>query len=627
MQAGPIYRFGEWRLDAGQRLLFHKTELVPLAPKLLETLVLLIQHHGRIVEKEELISAIWPGTFVEDGSLLRNVSTLRKVLGDGESGSRFIETIPKRGYRFVAAVEVEPGAAESEAGSSHARAARIETRGPRRAVAAGLALAGALAVAGYFTWQRAQPATAAPVVAKRASLAVLPFQNLTGDAGQEYFADGLTEELITQISQMNPAGLGVIARTSSMKYKSAPKGVDEVGRDLGVDYVLEGSVRNEEGRVRISAQLIQVRDQTHLWAQNYDRDLRGVVALQDDVARAIAGQIHSALPAALPAKRRPATTSTEAHEAYLQGRYHWNTRSYAGLTKSLEYFRVAIEKDANYALAYSGIADAYNLLVDYYFMAGREGFPLGQAAARKALALDETLGQAHASLAFSKFEYDYDWAGAEREFRRAIELNPSYAVAHQWYARFLVTQGRFAEARVEARRTRELDPHSVSARINIGHVEYNSRNYEEAIREMKKLLQLEPQNPWAQVYLAMSYSEKGMHAEALEAAKTAKRIFGSGGSGFLEAYCLAHAGRKDAARPMLKRMKAIREKEHIDLIYLAGIHGALGEPDEAMALLEQAYAERSHVLGRLRVLPWLDPLREEPRFRALLQKMNLPPPQ
>jgi TolB-like protein/DNA-binding winged helix-turn-helix (wHTH) protein/Flp pilus assembly protein TadD len=600
---------------------------VPLPPKVIETLVVLLEQHGCIVEKEELLSRLWPDTFVEEGNVLRNVSTLRKALGDGEQGSHYIETIPKRGYRFIAKVEVISARAAAKttelASEEVARHAPAPARVARSIRTTAMVVVAALSLgAALLLWQREGPGPP-PVSASRLTLAVLPFQNLTGDPAQEYLTDGLTEELITQLSQIERGRLAVIARSSIMKYKTNSKDAAKVSRELRADYLLEGSMRMENGQVRINAQLIDARDQTHRWAQSYDRSLRGIVAMQQDVAGAIAREIQSELTGFAHALQRRNTTNQDAYDSYLKGRFHWNKRTEEGLNKGLGFFKAAVQTDPGFAPAYAGIADSFNMLVNHGLMAPADGFPRSMAAAQKALALDETLAEAHAALAFARFEFEYAWADAEKSFRRAIELNPSYSAAHQWHSRFLVAMGRFEEARIAGLRARDLDPLSPTPRINLGFIEYHARNYDQAIREVQHVLELDPAHPWAHIYMALAYSAKGMHKEALAAAEKAAPL-AQGRPSFLVAYCYAAEGRKSEAQQLLSYWVNRRKTEHVDPVFLAGIFAALGEKDKAFHMLEAGYTERSWLLPNVRVFPWLDSLRSDPRFQSLLRKMNFP---
>jgi len=350
-------------------------------------------------------------------------------------------------------------------------------------------------------------------------LAVLPFDNLTGDAAQDYFSDGLTEEMISQLGNLDPEHLGVIARTSVMRYKKNQYGVEQIGRELGVQYVLEGSVRRDGERVRISAQLIQVRDQTHLWARQYDRDLGNLLRLQSEIAQEIYDEIQLTLGKAQKRVTRSgqsgSTASYDTYDLYLKGRYFWNKRTEAGFRQAADYFHQAIAKDRGYAPAYAGLADTYALMSSWSLVPQNEFMPKARAAAVRALELDDNLAQAHTSLALIAENYDYDWQTAEKEFRRAIQLDPSYATAHQWYAEFLSYQGRFQEAFAESEFARRLDPLSLIIATDHGAIQYFSRQYERAIEESRSVLDMDPDFSRAYGFLIYSYVETGRFAEAL----------------------------------------------------------------------------------------------------------------
>lgn len=610
------YEFGPYRLDSEQMLLMRNGEVVSLPPKDLEMLLVLVENPGQVVKKADLMQRLWPDTFVEEANLTRHVANLRQALAEDGTAASYIETVPKRGYRFVAPIHVVGYGTAATHTSTPAVAPRPSTA---RRVGV-LAAAIAVAVVGWLVWRTLVPGPA--VRAGRVMIVVLPFENLSGNPDQEYFADGLTEEMITQLAVLEPAQVGVIARASSMKYKQARKSVAEIGRELGVDYVLEGSVRNDRGQVRISAQLIEVRDQTHIWAQNYDSSLSGVIALQDDAATAIAREVQLRIVSPVLAARRRTPTNAQAYEAYLKGRHQWNKRTAEGLKKGLEYFDDALAADPTYAQAHAGIADSYAMLASYAMMEAREAMPRAETAAKRALELDETLPEAHASLAFALFARG-DWQSAEKEFRRAIQLNPSYATAHQWYARFLSSMARHSEAWAEAQRATELDPFSPSARINLGFCAYLARRYDQAIEEMNRVLQIAPEQIWPHVYLAMSYFEKGMADEGLAEAVKARPMSG-GRPTYLEAYGHAISGNKVEARRILAFWKGHMQEEMVEPLFLAGVHAALGERDEAFALLDQEVRERKILMPLINVQPWLDPLRPDPRFDVLLHRLNLP---
>ncbi len=437
-----FFDFGRFRLDSVERVLLADSHPVALTPKAIETLLELLKNSGHILEKDELLKRVWPDTFVEEGTLVQNISTLRKVLGEAPDGSAYIETIPRRGYRFAGAVHNTDFVPLTE-GNFPPVPVVTTRRAGRPGWIVGLAIAAVSLVTLFLLreriWPRPDPAP------KKILLAVLPFENLSGDSQQEYFSSGLTEEMITQLGNLEPNRLGVIARTSAMQYKGARKDTRQIRRELGVDYILEGSVRREGDRVRITAQLIQVKDQTHLWAKDYDRNLRDILALQSDVASSIAREIKLKLTSEETARLAniPAL-NPDAYELYLKGRYFWNKRTEDGFIRAIKYFEQATVLDPNYAQPYAGSADAYALLgsMPNFEISRGEAMPKAKAAALKALQLNDSLAEAHTSLAFVEMQYEWDWPGSEKEFERALELNPNYATAHQWYAVWLVAKGR-----------------------------------------------------------------------------------------------------------------------------------------------------------------------------------------
>jgi serine/threonine protein kinase/tetratricopeptide (TPR) repeat protein len=498
----------------------------------------------------------------------------------------------------------------------------------RRPAVLGLLIALAilgLGSAGYLAWKH----RVSPVASSRSRvmLAVLPVENLSRDPEQEYFSDGLTEELIAQLGGLKPARLGVIARTSAMSYKRTQKTVDQIGRELGVDYVLESSVRKEAGRVRITTQLIQVRDQTHLWAESYERDLSGILALQSEVSERVARSLAIEL---LPSERarlagaRP--VNPEAYELCLKGRHHWNLRTAKDLLKATEYFRAATAADPSFALAWAGLGDSYALYPFYDVLGSRASFPQARTAAEKALALDPALIEAETTLAFVTFYYDWDWAGTETGLKRVLERRPDYAIARQWYAEYLTAMGRHDEALREIRRARESDPLSPIHRAMEGWVLYYARRYEEALESLRKVQPLEPDYPLVYDISAITYRAMGRYPEALGAYAQADKLEGAGGWEDVGiAAVLAASGKRDEARKLLAAGPGPGRRGQPQGPYdMALLHAALASNDEAMVWLERAYDEREANLVFAKVNPRLDPLRADPRFQRLLGRMNFP---
>jgi TolB-like protein/Tfp pilus assembly protein PilF len=483
------------------------------------------------------------------------------------------------------------------------------------------ALAAALTV---FVGGWALSARAPRSFSGRVTLAVLPFQNLTGDASEDYFSDGLTEEMITQLGNLDPQHLAVIARTSVMHYKGTQASLDQIGRELAVEYVIEGSVRRDGKNVRVTAQLIQTKDQTHVWARQYDRELSGLLSLQGEIAQEIADEIqltlgdhksiavHSAVP----------VQNYEAYDVYLKGQYFFNKRTAANFREAIGYFQQAIAKDPNSARAYAGLADSYALLGTYSTQSQPEFMSKARAAAVHALQLDETLPEAHTALALIVQNYDWDWQTAEREFRRAIELNPNYATAHHWYAEHLMWRGRFDEALQESERARQLDPLSLIIAADNGAILYFSRQYDRAIDQWKSVREMDPDFLRAHLIVG-AYVEKGMFAEAFADNERLRPKISAASYWSWHAYIQGRAGHTEDARRALNELLRLNPHTPVDPIVIAQAYAGLGEKEEALIWLEKAYARHSNELVALKVGPAYDPLRGDPRFQNLLRRLRL----
>jgi TolB-like protein/DNA-binding winged helix-turn-helix (wHTH) protein/Tfp pilus assembly protein PilF len=619
-----IICFGSFALNlrAGE---LHKGGLkVKLQGQPLQALAFLVTHPGEVVTREELGKELWPdGTFTDfDQGLNSAINKIREALGDSAESPRYVETLARRGYRFIAPVKELQGEPHSEAAVSASWWRKTHYR------IAALVLVVLLILTAHFARQRS--VLRANPSGERVMLAVLPFLNYSGDPGQEYFSDGLTEEMITQLGSADPQRLGVIARTSAMKYKNTQKDVGEIGRELGVDFVLEGSVRRVGDRVRISAQLIQVRDQTHLWAESYERDAHDTLALESDVANAIAGQVERRLPAPHPLARRTNVrpVNPEAYDLYLKGRFYWNQRTEEGFTQAIESFKQAIEKDSNYAQAYAGLADAYSLLgsMANVEIPRKEAMPLARTAALKALEIDETLAEAHTSLAFVRMHYDWDWPAAEKEFQRAIALNPDYATAHQWHAFNLMAMGRTEDSLAEVRRALELDPLSLIINTDLAELLYCARRYDQAIRQGGKVIEMDPGFALARAFMGLSYLQIKQYPQAIAEFQEGARVSGNTVdllSCLAVAYALA--GRAAEAREILRQMEKMSTQRFDMPVYLFRVHAALGEKDQGFSWLQKAYQDRDGSLILLQADPGNDPLRSDPRFQDLTRRMGLPP--
>jgi eukaryotic-like serine/threonine-protein kinase len=456
------------------------------------------------------------------------------------------------------------------------------------------------------------------------SVAVLPLQNLSGDPSQEYFADGMTEELIAGLARIS--GLRVTSRTSVMSYRGTKKRLPEIARELGVEAVVEGSVSRADGKVRVTAQLIEAASDKHLWAQTYERELRDVLSIQSEAAQSIARAIR--LELTLPEKAQLAKTrrvDPAAYEAYVKGRYFWNKRGGDNLKKAIGLFQQALDADPAYAVAYSGIADSYTQLGYASLLAPREVFPKARSAAEKALELDATLAEPHASLAYVKFYFDWDWVGAEREFRRAIDLNPKYPTAHAWYAYFLTATGRLPEARAEIERAQELDPLSVPIASDMGFLLHYSYEQDRAAEELRKALEMNPQFPLAHLFLGRVYQAKGLYEQAIAEYQATGPLREWVPTIAAIGYVYGVTGRRQEALQVLSNLEALSKKEYVTSYAVALVHAALGDKDQAFAWLEKGVEERTHWLVWLkRDVRW-EPLRSDPRFAEVIRRVGLPP--
>ncbi len=601
----------------------------------MEVLLFLVQQRGQLVTREQLVEKIW-GKDIHldtDNSINGAIRKIRQVLKDDPEQPRFIQTITGKGYRFIAPVvpaDIAPVIrpdAEPEALTGTPQAPVREDSAARfsRRRALGISILATVIVLlgawGVYRWSPLRPGG-------RTMLAVLPFENLTGDAGQEYFSDGMTEEMITQLGSLDPEHMGVIARTSVMHYKHDQEKLPQIARELGVQYVLEGSVRRDADRVRITAQLIQMKDQTHLWAREYDRETKDVLVLQNEIAREISGEIQTALgegerehkPTAPVAQPTLSPEALEAYNLYLKGQYFWNKRTVEGLREAIGYFHQATERDPKYARAYAGLADSYALIGPYSGAPADESASQARAAALRALQLDDNLPEAHAALALIVQNHDYDWQMAEKEFKRAIELNPNYATGYHWYAEHLAWLGRFDEALRENERARQLDPLSLIIAADNGAILYYSRQYNRAIAQMNAVRELDPGFPRASV-IFQAYVQKGMFAEAeayLE--KCPDNIPWCVSN---RAYTYGRAGKQAQAEKELRKLLASNQREPVDPIVIVPAYIGMGNNDQAMAWLEKAYVQRSNGLTGLKVDPLYDPLRGDPRFQNLLRRVGL----
>jgi TolB-like protein/Tfp pilus assembly protein PilF len=541
---------------------------------------------------------------------------------------RCLEKDPQRRLRDIGDVriEIEEASAVPAMGEPTGATKNIYVR-RREALLWGvvLLLLAAVASIAIWSWRSSSPILVRGGLRPIESLAVLPLEELSGSPEQDYFADGMTDELITDLAQIK--ALRVISRTSVMLYKGAHKSLPDIARELNVDAVVEGTVLHSGNRVRITAQLVSAPMERHLWAQSYERDVRDVLGLQREVANAIADEIrikvtpeeHVRLSGAPP-------VNSEAYEAYLKGRYYWETRSEEGLRKAIGYFQQAIEKDPTSPRAYSGLADSYNALGSDEFLPPMEAFPQAKAAALEALRRDQNFAEAHASLAFAIWNYDYDWKAVETEYKRAIDLNPGYATSYHWYAGYLSGMGRFAEAIAAVKRARELDPLSSRINANVGFILYFARQYDQAIEELQRAVRMDPDGEAPYYYLGLIYLQKGDYRQAISEFEKSKQLSSGGWEPDLElAQVYALAGDRKETQIILGRSLAKSKRNYESALTIAKVYVALGEKEKAFTWLQKAYVERSSLLTFLSVDPTLDVLHTDPRFQALLTRMNLQP--
>jgi TolB-like protein/Tfp pilus assembly protein PilF len=452
----------------------------------------------------------------------------------------------------------------------------------------------------------------------------LPFTNISHDPADEYFADGMTEEIISSVSKTK--GLRVIARTSVMRYKGAPKAIAEIGRELNVGNILEGSVRKAGDKIRISVQFVETENEEPRWSQVYDREISDVFAIQSEIARKVAEALREHVLGGAPRREEPkATSSPEAYINYLRGRQFWNKRTDEDLKKSIEFFEAALKIDPNYAQAYTGLADSYAALALLEFMAPNEAYPKAKGAVRSALSLDAHLSDAHTSLGLIRFQYDWDWQGAEEEFRTALDINPSYAPAHHFYADYLKAMGRFDEALLEIEKARELDPLSLAINTGVGHVLYLSRQYDKAIEEYKRAVELDPSFMATHVWFGRPYLEKGLFAEAIGELETAVRLSGESTLALaMLGHGLASAGRADEALKILEKLKERSKNQYVPSYWIAVIYNGFKDREQTMVWMWKAFEERSSWLVWSNVEPRFEWLRDDPDFAALMNAMKFP---
>ena len=651
LQSQRLYEFGPYRLDTAEKLLLRDGKPLSITPKAFETLVALVERSGHLVEKEELMKMVWSDAYVEESNLTNNVAVIRKLLGRGKSGQNYIETVPKRGYRFTAPVTELPRETLLVEKRTLTRLVTEETLSDNDSpqtpmISAGEALAIehahvptgqrsvwrwllislfslSLIVAGIFIY-RSLTASRALTAAPRPqikSIAVLPFKPLVTEGRDEALEVGMADTLIAKLSNIGEVTVRPLSAVRS--YGGLEQDPSDAGRKLGVEAVLDGTIQRSGERVRVTARLVSVSDGKQLWDGRFDDKFTDIFSVQD----AISEKVVVALALKLTGEEekqltRHYTENSEAYQLYLYGRFYRNKRTEAGSRKAIEYFEQAIAKDANYAPAYSGLSESYIGLSVFGTMPPTDAFPKARAAALKALEIDDRIAESHVALAHFKNQSEHDWAGAEREYQRAIELNPGYADAYRLYAILLMEARREDEAFAKIKRALEIDPTSVIHNATLGFLYYWARRYDQAIEQLQKTIDMEPSHWMAHFWQAQAYAQKGMYVEALVEAQKSRDLSGDSGSSWVLGYVHAKAGRRAEAQREIDELLKLSKHGYIPPYDIAQIYAGLGDKDQALAWLEKADQDRSRGMDYLNVNPVFDTLRSEPRFAALTKRIG-----
>jgi len=627
-----LLRFGPFQLDPQACELRKGDTLLHLAPQPCRVLALLASRPQKVFTRQEIQREIWGGeTFVDfEQGLNVAIRQVRAALCDDAETPRYIETLPRRGYRFIGRIDEHPAVTEGATTTVLAESATLSAPAVLRPVAyrrpltvvVGLALVVA-AIVSVWRIERGRAGAAGDIRPTIRSIAVLPLANLSGDPEQEYFADGMTDELITNLAKIS--ALRVISRTSVMRYRNVQRPVGEIGKELNADALIEGTVVRAGNSVRITVQLIQASTDRHLWAEEYHGDLQDVLTLQAEVAKAITREVQVKLTSQEVRRAGAHPVKPQAYELYLKGRYEWEKRSKRGFAMSLAFFQRAIDLDPNYAPAYAGMAEAYGLLGNNGFVPSDEVYPKAKAAALKALELDPNLADAHTSLAEIINDYEWNWAAAEKEYTRAIELNSNDATAHHWYAMTLAWRGRFDKAIAEIEKARQLDPLSTRINTNVAQIFFWAHDYDRALLQCQKALELEPKVEKTYRILGTIYLQKGTYQSAIREFQEAVDLApGDTRPLLLLAYGYAVTGQKKKALNIIRRLEKSLQQAYVSPTSVASVYLALGEKDEGLASLEKAVLAHDAALVTIKVDPAFDSLRSDPRFSEVLRRRGLP---
>ncbi len=648
-QRSHFYHFGAFHIDTQERLLLRNGEPVPLPPKVYDTLLALVENGGRIIEKEALMKTVWPDTFVEDANLTVNISALRRALGEGVSEHQYIETVPRRGYRFVSpvtrvndertdlfteargntqAVIEEAGKVEAEEkrsrdGERLSLPLGITITLPRSrnfslaVVGLALLLAGLSAIA-YYTWTK----RGAPELKVR-SIAVLPFKPLVADSRDEPLEMGMCDALITRLSGLNQL---VVRSTSSVAMYNKP-GQDPLaaGRELGVDALLDGYVQRSGDKIRVTAQLLSIADGKHLWSGQFNENFTDIFAVEDSISRQMAEALLKLTSEDERRVTRHYTDNVEAYDFYLKGRYFLDKRTSEGVKKSIQHFQQATEKDPTYALAFAGLAEAYVINAVRFDMPPKDSYQKAKSAALRALEIDDTNAEAHMALANIRCWYDWDWSGAESEFKRALQLNLNNPIQTQYYTSYLITMGRHQEAISEIKQAQRLAPFSLNINVQVVRILYFAREYDEAIEQCRRALELEPNYGGARFFLGRVYKQKEMYREALAELEKARNLLTDNAEVLsIIGYTYAAMGRRVEAQKILQELHEQANQRYVSPYHIAMVYAGLGDRDQAFSWLAKAYADREGRMTILKVVPEFDSLRQDPRFAELIRRVGLP---
>jgi DNA-binding winged helix-turn-helix (wHTH) protein/TolB-like protein/Tfp pilus assembly protein PilF len=652
-QTSRLFEFGPFRIDTANRLLLRDGKPIALKPKVVDTLLVLVENAGRVLEKDELIEKLWPDSFVEEGNLTQNIYELRKALNSGAEES-YIETIPRRGYRFagqvtelpleeggaVAARRAEGGPA-SENGEVTPQQLEGEKREEPFAVPAmasnadrtrlsrrwllicAVLLFGLMALISYYLLSARKKPTPANSAIK--SLAVLPFKSLSAEAADEFMGQGMADALITKLS--NSREIAIRPTSAVLRYSALDKDPVAAGRELGVEAVLDGKVQRAGERVRVTVQLLRVADGISLWAEKFDAKFTDIFAVQDSISDQAARSLTLRLTGnERELMRKHYTENAEAYQAYLQGRYFWNKRNAAGLKTAVEYFQRAIKIDPNYALAYSGLADCYMRLNESAIPMAQESVPRARAAVLKALEMDDGLAEAHATLGFIKFRHDWDFAGADHEFRRSLELDANYSEAHQWYGFYLLAVGRKDEADGEMTRAQSLDTLSINFNSNLALYLFFTRQYDRSVQQCRKTLEMEPNSFLSRYALGLSYEQQGLNKEAIAEFQKAQALSADDvGTIVAIGHALVKDGGEKDARQLLRKIEDQAKESYVPPYSIAILHAGLGEKAQTLEWLERAFQDRSLRPVWLKFDPRLDFLRQDRELGELVRRVGLTP--